>query len=159
MADLSPATDAELALSPAAQAELDSCPIGTAMTAPLPPTRLALRREIARHLYDCVKETDWWAERPAAVQEAFEKRPPWKFYMSGTRARRLFGVCEYKDGELGYHAITAMIMEINNVLGGIPADDDIVEVDEWPAWAQTTIQMCGAPHYFFDPAAWILLRD
>ena len=124
--------------------------------------RLELRRSAARHLFGVVKESEWWAQRPRAVQEAYMLWPMEDFYMSGPMPRRLYGVCEYPGGGAGLHAVTAHAIFGNDVVGGIPlttaGECDLVRVDKWPAGAQATIElMQGGPAMYYDPLGWRLL--
>lgn len=173
-------------LSDVEREELRARPVGS-IHQELPPEHLALRRGIARKLFEIVKTTPWWSERPAAVRDAYERYPPWKFYRSDSGApRRVYGVCEYGDGSCGLHAVTAHFLWVNDIVGGIPlseASGGLIEADTWSESERTIIDTCGgaisrmagtpsagdtaagmsvgssstAPGIFYDPCGWLLL--
>src|SRR5271166_4030391 len=91
-------------------AEMKAHPIGS-INDPLPPDRLALRFSVARKIYEKMKTTEWWAQRPDDIKATFEKFPPWKFYTGkdGNIARRSYGVGELTNGAHVLHMATAHI--------------------------------------------------
>ena len=139
------------------RAELDAHPIGS-IFAPLPLDQLALRRSIARKQFESIKGTDWWTVRPAAVREAYNLRPPWKFYTNPdgrTRVYRMYGVAEYADGTCGVHVMAAHFLGINSILDGIRIED-AAETDDWTPNQIAIIDMCTCPEMFYDPCGWVV---
>jgi len=87
-----------------------------------------------------------------------------EFYVTSTMARRVYGVCAYAGGAVGLHVVTAHILFGNDIVGGLPLDDDgecgLTRVDEWPDSARGIIEMMpGGPAAFYDPLGWRLLGE
>jgi hypothetical protein len=67
-----------------------------------------------------------------ALANGYLRCPPHLFYTDkeGCRIRRVYGMAVTTDGEIRAHAVTAMIMFNNDVVGGVPLDD-LVPIKEW----------------------------
>ncbi len=63
-------------------------------------------------LWNELKETDWFKERPLNVKQLYDKYPPWKFYTDkdGKSAYRVYGIAERADGKLVLETAHAMFI-------------------------------------------------
>lgn len=101
----------------------DNCTVGdrteTADVIGCKLTALIIRHVIEQALDQC-------------IIDGYYKRPPHLFYTdkAGNSIRRIYGICEFKDGTMGAHTVSAMIMVNNDVLGGIPLDE-LIPVKRW----------------------------
>jgi len=117
----------------------------------------------ARDVWEFATTSDWFEQRPEKVKELYAKYPSWKFYTdpSGTCARRVLGVEEYKSQEGGYElrlkVVTCMFGWVNDVVGGCKPED-VVEVDRYTnETALMKIKHTELGKLFMDPNGWIVL--
>lgn len=106
--------------------------------------------------YSPLLETEWFKERPKEIQDAFRKYPPWHFYTNadGSLPRRLWGFAEFYDSDnklvIRAHAVTAMLMWINEPPGCVPLDD-LVRVYEWTPEFVSKFKLLQNPNAFLEP--------
>lgn len=138
--------------------ELEKNPLGS-ITEPLSPEQLELRKRIAQEKEELIKDTDWFKKRPKNVKEAYKNYPMWKFYTdkeTKTAVYRVYGVCEYEDGNCGLHVVSAHLLLNNDVIGGVPLDH-VEFIDDWSDKQKIKISLCPSPEAFYDPLGWIML--
>jgi hypothetical protein len=133
--------------------EMKEHPIGT-INSPLPLERLNLRKQFSKETFENVKSSEWWNSRPEKVKEAFERCPPYKFYVTSSGSIiRVYGIIEGE--EIRYHIVSAHIGFVNDVIGGMEGKD-LIEVENWKDEHIFRIGICGCPSVFFDPCGWMM---
>ena len=66
------------------------------------------------------------------IADAYIKYPPFMFYTdySNTTIRRIYGLMIADNNEIRAHAVTAMFIMNNDIIGGIPVNE-LVHVKQW----------------------------
>ena len=112
---------------------------------------------MAEESWEKVMDTDWFRERPEAVQDLYRRYPPWKFYttVDGNSARRVYGVEEYVGG-LRLAAVTGMMVFPNDIVGGC-LPEDVVEVERYTgtAYFKLCLYSPDQKDMFLRPDGWI----
>ena len=131
---------------------------------------MADENSTTRQVYESIFETEWFRQRPPAIQKAHRDYPMYKFYTSKespTICLRVWGFGEKDDGSIAAFASTAHLGWINQVIGGVPLDD-LVAHDAWPADRKAFIETAlrfhesdpeSALNAFLRPEGFILLVD
>lgn len=107
-------------------------------------------------------ETEWFKSRPQAIQDAYRKYPPWYFYTStdGKAIRRIYGFCQVLESreqsvnEVRAHAITAMMLVNNNIVGGLPLED-CLQVQRYTDDQIAHLLLTPNPSLFLLPDGWM----
>src|SRR4051812_35877160 len=96
----------------------------------------------AINVWNQLKETDWFKERPLNVQELYNNYPPWKFYTNkdNTTAYRVYGVLEQNDGTLRLATACGMMMMTNLTIGGHDPND-LIPVEKYTESAFEKLKM------------------
>jgi hypothetical protein len=110
--------------------ELISRPIDSAAAYDYTEEQLNLRKRIGKRITKKIYEHAMQT-KPELANE-YLTHPPYLFYTckNGIAKRRIYGICQYKDGSKGAHAVTAMVMFNNDVVGGVPLSE-MVPLEKW----------------------------
>lgn len=131
------------------QYELTHYPIGS-VTERLPPDRLALRRRLAKLLFDAVAR-DSELER---VLEVYRDFPRWdKFYVW-----RQTTPCRTYNLPVNWNMIPVYRSDIGSFCVLSPLSE-LDEVDDWTDEQYETIMQTQKPYFYLDPCAFLLWCD
>ncbi len=116
--------------------------------------------ENAKQTYERILANPDFRASLAALQDdelgnLYKTHPMYKFYQDRKTEQpyRIFGVLRRLGGKLGVHAVSAHIGWINDIVGGVLAED-IELVEAWNEDQLALIELCGSPRIFLEPAGW-----
>ncbi len=98
--------------------------------------QLAIRLRLAKRFTKIIYKHALTHDKDIA--DCYVTHPPYMFYTeqktidenSPTPIRRLYGICVGSSGDFRAHAVSAMSMFNNAVIGGVPLKD-MVSIDKW----------------------------
>lgn len=144
----------EFALTEEEQIELKERPV-THEFVKFTESQLNLRKIIAKKFSDHIMSKLDIGEN---LKKIYTKTPIYKFYESDGLPKRVYGVGILQDGTEIAHTGTAMLMLVNNTIGGTHIDE-LKEVENWNQEHLYLIMSCGSPGIFTDPIGVILLFE
>ncbi len=114
-----------------------------------------LLRDVEKKVY----QSEWFHSRPHRVQELFRAYPPWGFYVLRDTdiPVRHYGIIEYVDGTLGFHAHIAQSHWTTKVVGGIP-EGRIERVPWWNEEQLQYIEKNDFPRAFLEPLGFMVFH-
>lgn len=107
-----------------------------------------------------VFKSEWFSSRPERVQELFRVCPPWGFYVikDTNIPVRHYGIIEYADNTLGFHACIAHPNWTEKIVGGIP-EDRLERVSWWNEEQLSLIKRNDFPRAFLEPLGFIVFQS
>lgn len=118
-------------------------------------SQLNLRKIIAKKFFEHAMSN---LEIGDSLRKIYEKKPIYKFYESDGLPKRAYGVGILQDGTEIVDTATAMLMLVNDTIGGTNMNE-LKEVDNWTKDHLSRIMSCGSPGIFIDPIGFILLLE
>lgn len=116
-------------------------------------------RTMIRSIDQTIFQSEWFLSRPQRVQDLFRTYPPWGFYViKDTHIPvRHYGVIEYADGTLGFHAHVAHPHWTEKVVGGIP-EISLERVPWWTPEQLELLQKNDFPRAFLEPFGFMVFQ-
>ena len=124
-----------------------------------PKHRQERHRTMIRSVDQTIFKSEWFQSRPDRIQELFRMYPPWGFYViKGTDIpARHYGIIEYADSTLGFHACVAHQHWTEKVVGGIP-EDRLERVSWWNEHQLERIKKNDFPRTFLEPFGFMVFQ-